>query len=134
MACANFFPGPASSQVGFTIGFIRAGYFGGLAAWIGFTLPSATVLVLYAYGADAVSGPIGPGLVHGLKLVAVAIVRASGIEDGAHTEPRSGAGAIALRLPCVKFMVGHSSHRPGRSNYVWRLGWALALPPRPHPR
>ena len=70
----QFLPGPASSQVGFSIGLMRAGYLGGLAAWTGFTLPSAIALVLFAYGATALSGPIGVGLIHGLKLVAVAIV------------------------------------------------------------
>jgi chromate transporter len=70
----QFLPGPASSQVGFSIGLMRAGYLGGLAAWIGFTLPSAIVLVLFAYGAGALGGPLGSGLLHGLKLVAVAIV------------------------------------------------------------
>ena len=70
----QFLPGPASSQVGFSIGLMRAGYRGGLAAWTGFTLPSAIALVLFAYGAGALSGPIGTGLLHGLKLVAVAIV------------------------------------------------------------
>jgi chromate transporter len=70
----QFLPGPASSQVGFSIGLMRAGYLGGLAAWIGFTLPSAIALVLFAYGADALSGSVGIGLLHGLKLVAVAIV------------------------------------------------------------
>jgi chromate transporter len=70
----QFLPGPASSQVGFSIGLMRAGYSGGLAAWAGFTLPSAIALVLFAYGAGALSGPAGIGLLHGLKLVAVAIV------------------------------------------------------------
>lgn len=70
----QFLPGPASSQVGFSIGLMRAGYLGGLAAWAGFTLPSALVLVLFAYGANALTGPSGAGLLHGLKLVAVAIV------------------------------------------------------------
>jgi chromate transporter len=70
----QFLPGPASSQVGFSLGLMRAGYLGGLAAWTGFTLPSAIVLVLFAYGASALVGPIGTGLLHGLKLVAVAIV------------------------------------------------------------
>jgi chromate transporter len=60
--------------VGFSIGLMRAGYLGALAAWTGFTLPSAIVLVLFAYGAGSVSGPLGAGLLHGLKLVAVAIV------------------------------------------------------------
>ena len=70
----QFLPGPASSQVGFSIGLMRAGYWGALAAWVGFTLPSAAALILFAYGAGALSGPIGNGLLHGLKLTAVAIV------------------------------------------------------------
>ena len=72
---SQFLPGPASSQTGFAIGLRRAGYLGGLAAWTGFTLPSALLLVLFAYGAAplAASAP-GAGLLHGLKLVAVAIV------------------------------------------------------------
>lgn len=70
----QFLPGPASSQVGFAIGLMRAGLPGGLAAWTGFTLPSAIALVLFAYGAGMLEGPAGGGLIHGLKLVAVAIV------------------------------------------------------------
>jgi chromate transporter len=53
---------------------MRAGYLGGLAAWVAFTLPSAIALVLFAYGASTLEGEIGSGLLHGLKLVAVAIV------------------------------------------------------------
>jgi chromate transporter len=74
VALCQFLPGPASSQVGFSIGLIRAGYPGALAAWAGFTLPSAIALVLFAYGAAGIDGPIGAGLLHGLKLVAVPIV------------------------------------------------------------
>jgi chromate transporter len=70
----QFLPGPASSQVGFSIGLMRAGFPGALAAWTGFTMPSAILLVLFAYGAGALRGSIGAGLLHGLKLVAVAIV------------------------------------------------------------
>jgi len=70
----QFLPGPASSQVGFSIGLMRAGYLGALAAWTGFTLPSAAALILFAYGASALGGPAGSGLLHGLKLTAVAIV------------------------------------------------------------
>ena len=70
----QFLPGPASSQVGFSMGLMRAGYWGAVAAWVGFTLPSAVALVLFAYGAGQLSGPMGAGLLHGLKLTAVAIV------------------------------------------------------------
>jgi chromate transporter len=74
VALCQFLPGPASSQVGFALGLKRAGVLGGVAAWTGFTLPSAIALVAFAYGADMVGGPAGVGLLHGLKLVAVAIV------------------------------------------------------------
>jgi chromate transporter len=74
VALCQFLPGPASSQVGFSIGLMRAGYAGALAAWTGFTLPSAIALVAFAYGAGALSGGSAAGLMHGLKLVAVAIV------------------------------------------------------------
>jgi len=74
VALCQFLPGPASSQAGFSIGLMRAGFPGALAAWIGFTLPSAILLVLFAYGAGALRGPLGAGLLHGLKLAAVAIV------------------------------------------------------------
>jgi chromate transporter len=74
VALCQFLPGPASSQVGFSIGLMRAGYLGALAAWTGFTLPSAFLLVLFAYGASSLGGPLGAGVLHGLRLVAVAIV------------------------------------------------------------
>jgi chromate transporter len=70
----QFLPGPSSSQVAFAIGLLRAGYPGGLAAWIGFTLPSALVLILFASGVSIFSGPAGKGILHGLKVAAVAIV------------------------------------------------------------
>ena len=59
---------------GFSIGLMRGGHLGGLAAWTAFTLPSAFLLVLFAYGTKELQGPTGTGLLHGLKLVAVAIV------------------------------------------------------------
>jgi chromate transporter len=74
VSLCQFLPGPASSQVGFSIGLMRAGYLGGLAAWTGFTLPSAIALVLFAYGAHALQNPVGLAALHGLRLVAVAIV------------------------------------------------------------
>ena len=74
VALCQLLPGPASSQVGFSIGLLRAGYRGGLAAWTGFTLPSAIVLVLFAYGASALTSSGALALLHGLRLVAVAIV------------------------------------------------------------
>ena len=74
VALCQFLPGPASSQVGIAVGHLRAGTLGALAAWTGFTLPSAVALVLFAYGVDALGGAHGAGWLHGLKVVAVAVV------------------------------------------------------------
>src|SRR4029079_294528 len=74
VALCQFLPGPASSQVGIAIGLSRAGYLGSLAAWFGFTLPSAVALVLFAYGVETFGGGLGGGWLHGLKVVAVAVV------------------------------------------------------------
>ncbi|VVE75306.1 chromate ion family chromate transporter [Pandoraea sputorum] len=70
----QFLPGPASSQVGFSIGLLRAGWLGGLAAWCGFTLPSVCLLLLFSVLAPHLGGTVGDGVLHGLKLVAVAVV------------------------------------------------------------
>ncbi|OCW22835.1 chromate efflux transporter [Pseudomonas sp. S3E12] len=74
VALCQFLPGPASSQVGIALGLSRAGYGGALAAWLGFTLPSAVVLILLALGITRHSTAIPPGALHGLKVVAVAVV------------------------------------------------------------
>lgn len=74
VALCQFLPGPASSQVGFSLGLLRAGPLGALAAWAAFTLPSALILMFFAYSAAAFGGPLGQGIVHGLKVVAVAVV------------------------------------------------------------
>lgn len=74
VALCQFLPGPASSQVGFALGMMRAGWFGALAAFTAFTLPSALILLAFATTAATISGPVGIGVLHGLKLVAVAIV------------------------------------------------------------
>ena len=73
VALCQFLPGPASSQVGMSIGILRAGLLGGLAAWVGFTLPSAIALLLFALGIQQV-GAGANGWLHGLKVVAVAVV------------------------------------------------------------
>jgi chromate transporter len=74
IALAQSLPGPASSQVGFALGIVRAGWLGGLAAWTGFTLPSAVLMLVFAYGHSNLTGRVGESLIHGLQLVAVAVV------------------------------------------------------------
>ena len=75
VALCQFLPGPASGQVGIGIGLSQAGLRGALAAWTGFTLPSALVLILFAYGLGLVGpGAVQSGWLHGLKVAAVAVV------------------------------------------------------------
>lgn len=74
VALCQFLPGPASSQVGIALGFSRAGYSGALAAWAGFTLPSAIALILFAIGISSAGSNLSVGALQGLKIVAVAVV------------------------------------------------------------
>ncbi|WP_254772946.1 chromate efflux transporter [Paenibacillus sp. NFR01] len=95
VALCQFLPGPASSQVGIGIGIIRAGWLGGLIAWLGFTLPSAVALVLFAFllqGFDI----SGAGWIHGLKIVAVAIVAQAVFSMGRNLAPDRNRATIAV--------------------------------------
>jgi len=74
VALCQFLPGPASSQLGIAIGIRRAGLLGGFAAWLAFTLPSAVALILFAYGVQSLGDQTHAGWLHGLKVVAVAVV------------------------------------------------------------
>ena len=74
VALCQFLPGPASSQVGMAVGMTRAGFAGGVAAWLGFTLPSAVLLIAFGYGVAAFDGLAPGGWLRGLKAVAVAVV------------------------------------------------------------
>jgi len=74
VALCQFLPGPASSQVGIAIGIARARLLGGVAAWLGFTLPSALALIVFGLGVGAFASAADAGWLHGLKIVAVAVV------------------------------------------------------------
>jgi len=101
VALCQFLPGPASSQVGFSIGLMRAGWIGGLAAWCGFTLPSVLLLIGFAVIAPDLNGPLGQGLIHGLKIAAVAVV-AQAVWDMARRfcpdRRRAGIALIAVAI------------------------------------
>jgi len=102
VALCQFLPGPASSQVGFALGLLRTrSLLGGIAAWTAFTLPSALLLLAFAYGAHALAGPSAQGLIHGLKLVAVAVVAQAvwGMAGSlAPDRPRASIAVAALLL------------------------------------
>ena len=74
VALCQFLPGPASSQVGLALGLSRNGYSGAFAAWLGFTAPSAIALILFALGISQYGDAMPNGVLHGLKVVAVAVV------------------------------------------------------------
>jgi len=74
VALCQFLPGPASSQVGIGIGLSKAGLLGAIAAWFAFTLPSAVALIVFGYGVVAFQDAVHHGILHGLKVVAVAVV------------------------------------------------------------
>ncbi|MBI2528031.1 MAG: chromate efflux transporter [Candidatus Rokubacteria bacterium] len=95
VALCQFLPGPASSQVGIAIGVSRAGLVGGLAAWLGFTLPSAIALVAFAYGMRGL-GVADAGWLHGLKVVAVAVVALAVWGMARALAPDRGRATIAL--------------------------------------
>ncbi|NMX90508.1 MULTISPECIES: chromate efflux transporter [unclassified Pseudomonas] len=96
VALCQFLPGPASSQVGIALGLARAGYGGAVAAWVGFTLPSALLLILFALGLTQHGSALPAGALHGLKVVAVAVV-AQAVWGMARNLCRS-AGRISLML------------------------------------
>jgi chromate transporter len=101
VALCQLLPGPASSQVGFALGYSRAGLRGALAAFLAFTLPSAALMVAVAYGSTLLGGPIGAGAITGLKIAAVAIV-AHAVWGMTRTltpdRPRAGIAVVAAVL------------------------------------
>ncbi|CVI19969.1 putative MFS transporter [Agrobacterium fabacearum CFBP 5771] len=107
VALCQFLPGPASSQVGFALGLLRAGPLGALAAWTAFTLPSAILLLLFAMVAASIEGPVGTGLLHGLKIVAVAVVAQAVWGMAKNLAPDRQRASIALvGIICVVFVAG----------------------------
>ncbi|BCY01907.1 chromate efflux transporter [Stutzerimonas stutzeri] len=108
VALCQFLPGPASSQVGLAIGLLRGGYRGSLAAWAGFTLPSAVALTLFALGIARWGDALPGGFIQGLKIVAVAVVAQAvwGMartlcSDGPRLAIMLAAASAVLLLPFV---------------------------------
>jgi chromate transporter len=109
VALCQFLPGPASSQVGFSLGVLRGnGPFGGLAAWLGFTAPSAFILLAFALSAAAFAGPVAEAFLHGLKLVAVAVVAQAVWGMTRTLTPDRSRAAIALAAMVVVIVAAGS--------------------------
>jgi chromate transporter len=137
VALCQFLPGPASSQTGFALGVLRGnGLLGGLAAWFAFTLPSALILFGFALGAAGLDGTAARGAVHGLKLVAVAIV-AQAVWGMARTlTPDRVRAGIALAALTVVVVIGGSPGQVAAITLGAAAGLALcrgeAAPPSGH--
>jgi chromate transporter len=113
VALSQFLPGPASSKVGIAIGLSRAGYLGALAAWAGFTLPSAIALVLFGYGVAALHNALHSGWLHGLMVAAVAVVAQAVLTmmrsltpDRARATLAVVAAIIVMALPSAVAQIG----------------------------
>lgn len=104
VALCQFLPGPASSQVGLGIGFMRSGYAGALVAWLGFTLPSALLMILFAVG---ISGGLNlpPGVLYGLKIAAVAVVAQAIFGTATSLCPDKTRRSIAALAACVALLI-----------------------------
>lgn len=135
VALCQFIPGPASSQVVFSIGMLRAGLVGALAASVCFLLPSAALMIAFAYGVTALGDLRGAGWLHGLKLAAVAVVAQAVWAMGVKLCPDKPrltlcllAAAVMLVLPGALGQIGVIF---GGAAVGWWLFRDLPAPPRP---
>ena len=105
VALCQFLPGPASSQVGMAIGLKRAGVAGMVAAWCGFTLPSAILLTAFAFGANAFTAQAGTGWIAGLKAAAVAVVANAVLGMARSLTPDRERASIAVLAVAVALLI-----------------------------
>ncbi len=149
LALCQFLPGPASSQLGFSLGLLRAGWLGALAAFVAFTLPSAVALFAFAALLPYVSGAAGNAALHGLKLVAVAVVAQGVLGMARQLCPDARRATLAAASAALILLAGNAwmqiivvaagaiaglvlcrgiAHAPGRGlhpPYGASLGWTL---------
>lgn len=116
LAMCQFLPGPASSQLGFSLGLLRAGWLGALAAFLAFTLPSAVVMVLCATALPLLSGKLGEAVIHGTKLMAVAVVAHAVAGMATKLCPDRPRQAIAVGAAIV-ILLGSTA---------WAQAWVMA--------
>ena len=123
VALCQFLPGPASSQVGMAIGLSRAGLPGAFAAWVGFTLPSALLLIAFAYGLGMVNDIASAPWLHGLKIAAVAVVAHAIVAMGRTLCPDGPRLAIAGMGAAVALVIPSTVGQVGAIVVGGMLGW-----------
>ncbi|WP_431276065.1 chromate efflux transporter [Variovorax ureilyticus] len=133
VALCQFLPGPASSQVGLAIGLTRAGWLGALAAWCGFTLPSAIALIVFAYGIGHWGALADSGAVHGLKVAAVAVVAQAVWGMARSLCPDRPRAAMAIVAALAVLVLPTSLSQVIAIAVAGLVGWRmLELPQQPH--
>jgi chromate transporter len=125
VALCQFLPGPASSQVGIALGLIRAGFRGALAAWLGFTLPSAIALAVFAYGVANFGGVLEAGWLHGLKIVAVAVVAQAVWGMAVNLTPDRERVTLAILAAVVVLAWSTAVSQVGVIVVAGLIGWRL---------
>lgn len=129
VALCQFLPGPASSQVGMALGLQRAGWLGLLAAWTGFTLPSAIALILFALGLSEYEDMARSGWVQGLKVVAVAIVAQAVWGMARSLCPDRPRAAMAILAALLAMTVPSAAGQVAAIAATGLLGWlSLSVP------
>jgi chromate transporter len=137
VAICQFTPGPASSKLGMAIGALRAGVPGSIAAWLGFTLPSALIMIAFGYGME-ILGPAAmrAGWLHGLKIAAVAVVAQAVWSMGRNLCPDAKRASFAI-VAAILALAWHSSMSQIAAIAIGGLvGWRLlppgSMPPEEH--
>ncbi len=125
VSLCQFLPGPASSQVGIALGLSRGGISGAIASWLGFTLPSAILLVLFGMGLSFVGDHLGSGWLHGLKIVAVAVVAQALWGMGKNLSPDKVRASIALCAAVMATLIPSSVGQVGAIVASGLFGWAF---------
>ncbi|MEJ8813223.1 chromate efflux transporter [Variovorax ureilyticus] len=133
VALCQFLPGPASSQVGLAIGLMRAGWRGAVAAWCGFTLPSAIALIVFAYGIQHWAALAASGAVHGLKVAAVAVVAQAVWGMARSLCPDRARAAIAVIAALVVLVLPTSLSQVIAIAVAGLVGWRMLELPAQQP-
>jgi chromate transporter len=125
VALCQFLPGPASSQVGISLGILRAGLPGALAAWLGFTAPSALAMILFGYGVTAFGNLADSAWLHGLKVVAVAVVAQAVWGMARNLCPDRERATIAVGAAMVVLAIPSAPGQIGAIAAGGLVGWAF---------
>jgi chromate transporter len=125
VALCQFLPGPASSQVGISIGLMRAGLPGALCAWLGFTVPSAIAMILFGYGVETFGGQADSAWLHGLKIVAVAVVAQAVWGMAKNLCPDRERATIAVGAAVVALAIPSATGQIGAIAAGGLIGWSL---------